>query len=67
VMLVGQNTCTSTLYGTGALAGVSSVTSKLKVEGLPVLVNGSAVATFGTFPGIAATIVALNATGISVS
>ena len=67
VMLAGQNTCSSTSYGIGSLTGVSPVSTKVRVEGLPVLLGGSSVAFFGVYQGTNAVISASGATNISVS
>jgi uncharacterized Zn-binding protein involved in type VI secretion len=67
VMLLTSNTCSSVGYGTGSLTGVSAVSTKVRVEGEPVLLGGASVAAFGSIPGAGATITASGATNISVS
>ena len=67
VMLLGRNTCSNPTYGSGTLTGVSLTSNKVRVEGLPVLLGGSSVSAFGTFPGVGAVITANTTTDISVS
>lgn len=65
VMLDGKNAGTST-QGPGLFSGNVGTSAKVRIEGLPVLLNGGTVSAFGPFPG-PATIAAVGATNISMS